>query len=199
MFVNNRVHNTEDKKYWLKFGEQKEKEFCTLMTTIQGMSVKIHPMKSIKPTVPDLIARGRLADLKVQQVPFFKSHIFGVNIKYACTFNVKDYLRYKTLYPNIVIYFWLDRPNETKTIGGRNYTSKRYSAIYEIPFSTIDYWVTNNMVKLHSYGRRKDTSGGFGLLEGVIDDKNNAKGSYVLDLSRVEPMIVLEDHYQTQK
>ncbi|MDO4705225.1 MAG: hypothetical protein Q4A98_03305 [Comamonadaceae bacterium] len=72
------------------------------------MEARINPAKNMDKTAPDLIIDGAISDLKTQNTPFFTASRYGLDPRFAVTFNRKDYERYKRIYPSIVIYFWID-------------------------------------------------------------------------------------------
>src|SRR3989344_8017214 len=101
-------HDTEDKSWWLLHGAQLEERFVEVCCKHLHLSAAINPVKITNPTAPDLVVNGRLADLKTQNTPFFTAARYGLDPRFAVTFNRKDYERYKRFYPDIDIYYWVD-------------------------------------------------------------------------------------------
>ena len=78
-----------------------------------------------------ILVNGRLADLKVQETPFFKAQDhYGIDPQYAVSFNGGDYVSYKKQYPEIDIYFWVNWKMLEKEIGGRTYKVKPLVGFY---------------------------------------------------------------------
>jgi hypothetical protein len=168
-------HDTEDKGWWLRHGEKLEVQFVELCKVKLGLDAHINPDKKNDPMVPDLIVGGVLADLKTQNTPFFTASRYGVDPRFAVTFNRKDYERYKKLYPSIVLYFWLNW-TQTEWKGTR---VDYYGGIFRLSFPELALVIERGAPE-HTYQRREgDTAG-------------NAKSSFVLDVHIFEPLFVAE-------
>jgi hypothetical protein len=159
-------HNTEDKSWWLRHGEVLEKRFVQFCVQELGLAASINPAKAADPTAPDLVVNGQLADLKVQNTPFFSAGRYGLDPRFTVTFNRKDYERYAKLYPALIIFFWAD----WKQLEWRDSRVAPLSAIYQVPFATIAAKIKGGTVPEHAYQRR------------VGDRAGNAKSSFLLDL-----------------
>ena len=73
------VHDTEDKEWWVVEWQNHENLFVSEVCPRLNLVAQINPAKKHSPYAPDLIVQGRLADLKCQQPPFFKSGVqYGV-------------------------------------------------------------------------------------------------------------------------
>ncbi|MFW6008320.1 MAG: hypothetical protein ACOCP8_03550 [archaeon] len=160
-------HNTEDKMYWCKKGYSKEKEFVKKIVPLLNEKIIIHPKKENQVTYIDLlnIDQNRVADLKVQNTPFFTAGKYNYDSQYTITFNKKDYNYYRKKYPNAIIYFWVN----WKQLQYKNYKVKPLSGVWEVDFKKLQNKIENNKTPLHCYKFRKN-------------DKKNAKKSYLFDL-----------------
>jgi len=166
------IHDTEDKRWWCQHGQELEKEFVKICNEKLGLKACINPEKENNPYAPDLIVNGQLADLKVQNTPFFKAkELFGVEPAYAVTFNRNDYNRYRAEYPDIDIYFWVEWKTLEKKIGGRTYKVDGLCGIYTLPFKRVKKLIEAGAQE-HGYQRR------------VFDQMGNARSSFVLDIRK---------------
>jgi hypothetical protein len=186
-------NDTELKNWWLKHGEVKEHEFVELMATKRpDLMVSMNPRKEVDPTVCDLIYgnAGKSSDLKCQMTPFFSAKQYGMDSKYTFTFNSKDYVRYKELYPEIDLFVWVDWKQTELKLGNRNWKTEPYHAIYKISLKDIEFLVDAGQAPLHSYQRRS-VSEKKHPLKGHVDKKGNATASYLINLKLFDPMIIL--------
>ena len=168
-------HDTEDKAWWLTHGENLEKRFVELCLNSLGISAQINPEKESTPTAPDLLVEGRVADLKVQNTPFFTSGRYKLNPRFTVTFNRKDFERYTSLYPTIDIYYWV----AWKQAVWNNITVEPIAGIWRAPFSSIRAMIEGGAPE-HRYIHRKQDTGG------------NAKSSFLLDLAQFETIAMLD-------
>lgn len=165
--------DTEDKSWWLLHGENLEHRFVEICVENLKLNMAINPEKELDPTKPDLLVNGKLADLKTQNTPFFTSYKYGVDPRFAVTFNRKDYERYRSLYPSIDIYFWVD----WQQLVWRDHTVKYFGGIFRLPFSSVGEMIESGAPE-HAYCRRKD------------DARGNAKTSFVLDVRNFDALFV---------
>ena len=180
-------HDTEDKNWWCHHGEILEETFVGICREKLGIDIAINPDKATNPYTYDLVftdknGANRIADLKTQNTPFFTAARYGIDPRFAVTFNRKDYERYSNLYPSIVIFYWIDwkqlewRGNRIDYLGG----------IYTLPFAEMKRQIESGRVPEHSYiFRRNDTAG-------------NAKSSFVFDLHAFQCLISIEPDSVTQ-
>lgn len=82
----------QNRAVWYRHGVKKEDIFVEKFG--HEFDVQINPQKKNDPTVPDLIHKQNLADLKCQNTPFFFARTKGVDPTYAVTFNLKDAYNY---------------------------------------------------------------------------------------------------------
>jgi hypothetical protein len=177
------LHNTEDKKWWVITGREKEDVFIQQVCPNINLSAIINPEKVTNPYAPDLLVNGQLADLKCQETPFYKAEVlYHLPNQHAVTFNRKDYLRYAQKYPDIFIYFWIDWKVLSKTIGGKTFTVKPMSGVWVVDFTVIKNKVESRKAPFHSYQRRVGDKGG------------NATESYLLDLREFECLYLRENN-----
>lgn len=167
-----KIHDTEDKVFWVKLGEGKEKYFVGHVAPLIPLEAQINPQKISDEYAPDLLLDGgRIADLKAQNTPFFKAQmLYGIPAQYAVTFNKKDYDRYSRYYPHIIVVFWVSW--EQVSLGGLSVDPM--AGVWSCGFSELSRWINTGSVPLHEYKFRKN------------DTKGNAKSSYVLDLRRLK-------------
>lgn len=174
--MDKKMNDTEDKRWWCLHGQKLEERFVEICNEKLGLSARINPDKEKNPYAPDLVVNGRLADLKVQNTPFFKAkQLFGVEPTYAVTFNRKDYERYKNIYPDIDIYIWVEWKQLNKEIKGINYKVDYLCGIYTLPFQGVREIIESEAME-HSYLRR------------VFDQRGNAKSSFVLDIRKFKKL-----------
>jgi len=167
--MNNRndgiIHDTEDKGWWCHHGLKLERSFVALCNTHLNLPAWENPEKRDNPYAPDLIVAGHVADLKVQNTPFFVSSRYDMDPRRTVTFNRKDYERYSELYPDIDIYFWVDWTQTESKYGRVDYLA----GIYSLPFVTLAGLIESGAPEHHYIHRRDDTQG-------------NAKSSFLLSL-----------------
>jgi len=182
------IHDTEEKNFWLRYGESLEQAFVALMQAHNpGSRVRINPAKEQDLTAPDLLClSGRIADLKSQFTPFFSAGKYGLDPRYTFSFNTKDMDRYRQFYPDISIYIWVNWVQDTLTLRGREIKVRPYQAVYRIRLSELIDLADTEEMPLHYYQRRKPISKGFRA--GLVDEKGNACASYLVDLRRYRPL-----------
>ena len=122
-----------------------------------------------------MVVDGQVADLKCQQTPFFKARVlYNLDPQYVVTFNRKDYLRYRRLYPGITLYFWLDWQARKMLIGQSAFAVAPLAVVWRAPFAQLAALIEQRIAPLHAYHRRQ------GDLQG------NAKESYLVDVRGLE-------------
>lgn len=167
-------HNTEDKSWWCHHGENLERSFVNICQTQFALDVKINPEKVQNRYAPDLILTengvDQLSDLKTQNTPFFTSKRYGMDPQYTVTFNRKDYERYKQLYPEIIIFFWLD----WKQTEWKSFRTNYLAGIFRVNFHDMMTAIESGKVPEHSYIYR------------VNDTAGNAKSSFLFDVRTFE-------------
>lgn len=161
-------HNTEDKFYWYTEGEKLEHAFVKEIVPKIGRALIINPEKESNPTVIDLYNpdMNYYADLKTQNTPFFTAFTYGYDPTYTVTFNRKDYLRYKTLYPSAIIYWYVNW--QQVTLG--KWEVDPLEGVWEVPFSDMAKVIEEGEAPLHAYQNR-------------ITDDANARDSYLFNLN----------------
>ncbi len=157
--------DTEDKKKWIKYGEEKEREFIKKIAPKINLDVRMNPKKRKDPTSIDMIINGRLADLKYKNEPFYLSEkLYDIKPKYCITFDTIDYRRYCN-YSDLDVIFWVDWNKKT------NYgvTVDEVKGVWKMKFEKIKENIENDYYSKHEYKKRKN-------------DPINSKSSYLLDL-----------------
>ncbi len=168
--------DNEDKLAWCeKYGDQVEGEFCINRLHALGVPGYLNPEKVSNKYVHDLFLVLK-ADLKTVRTPLFKAKdLYGIDPQYAVTFNLKDALRYKNLYPNIVVIFDVKWREDycSMDIGGQAYSVNPMHQTYFGFLSDIKNAIlAGNNQKITYRNRLSDTSG-------------NAKESYVFDVRKL--------------
>ncbi len=169
------MHDTEDKQWWVDKGLEWEIDFVENVAPVVGLKVRMNPKKKADPYAPDLLVDDdKLADLKKQTTPFFKSgeNWPGYDPMYTVTFNVKDYERYTKDYPNIHIVFYVHWDVFEKVINEIKYTIRPLVGVWRCTIKDITSFVKEG-APVHYYGRRKE------------DQSGNARGSYLIDLRKL--------------
>lgn len=175
------MHNTEDKTFWVNHGRSDEDVFVSDIAPRIGLVAMINPEKKTNPYVPDLVVNNQLAELKHQTTPFFKAEIlYKISNQYAVTFNKKDYLNYSANHPDLIIYYWVNWKELSKTIRGEIISVKPLIGVWRIPFSFFSSRIEENKAPLHTYIRR------------VEDNEGNAKDRYLFDLREFECVYIKE-------
>ena len=161
-------YNTEDKASWCSEGEFLEREFVRDIAPKINRTLIINPEKALDPTVIDLYnpAQNYYADLKSPRTPYFTSFTYGFDPTYTVTFNRKDYLRYKELYPNAIIYWHV----KWDQLSRGKLKVDPLEGVWEVPFSYMAKLIEDGKSPLHPYQNRKT-------------DEVNAKDSYLFDLN----------------
>jgi len=162
------IRDLQDKAPWCDDGASREINFIKKYGN--DLNLGINPEKDTNVYAIDLIniQTGRLADLKTQNTPFFKSNdLYGIDPTYAVTFNVNDFTRYKSDYPDIDIFFWVDW-YAVKFVGSKTILVQPLQGIWRISFEKIE--MLAEKYPIHKY------------LQRVYDTRGNAKDSYVFNL-----------------
>lgn len=174
-------HDTEDKEWWCIHGARLEEEFVKICRDRLAIDMSINPEKDTNPYVHDLVfidksGKRRIADLKCQNTPFFTASRYGIDPRFAVTFNRKDYERYKKLYPDIVIFYWID----WKQLSWKDKHIDYIGGFYALPFANIVRMIENHEAPEHAYIFR------------VNDTEGNAKSSFILDLRKFQCLLAIE-------
>jgi len=166
-------HDTEDRGWWYIHGERLEERFVGICRDHLKIDANINPEKAKDPTVPDLIVNGCMADLKTQNTPFFTAGRYRMDPRFTVTFNRKDYERYKSLYPRIVIYFWIDWTQTTWQDRRVDYLG----GVFRLPFVEVAAIIENGAPE-HTYLHRR------------APGDRNAKSSFLLDIRYFEKLFL---------
>ncbi len=172
------MHDTEDKNWWVRHGERLELEFVERIGSEFDLDVEINPAKSHDTFAPDLILDGELADLKVQNTPFFTAGRRGFDPQHTVTFNRKDLLRYQELYPRLTVVFWIEWTVTSWPHANPTHHVRPMSGVWTTPLDKISGLVETGRAPLHRYGRR------------IGDTAGNAQESYLLDLRWLDEVTV---------
>lgn len=181
--------NTEDKMRWCKEGELYEKIFVDQMCKHTHLQISINPEKESNPMAPDLFVPGYgLCDLKAQRTPFFTAGRYGISPSDAITLNMKDVIRYRELYPEIGIFFWINWLNNQAS----NNRFKPVSYKWGIYFATISEvlgFIDKGIAKTHEYEHRKQQVVNSKLNSFGMNNEKNATKSFVLDSKWLLPLV----------
>ncbi len=180
------LHDTEDKNWWLQWGEGKEKAFktfCDKVRILPGLSFNPEREGGKKRGAPEFVWQGHLLDVKVQNQPFFEAvQRFGIPPRYAVTLNWRDVRDVREKYADCLVVYWVNwvPVRYIKTVPRITMPPRVVEDISVEPLHGI--WIIpppklfeleNKAIiagNLHWYVRR------YG------DNKGNAKSSYVIDI-----------------
>lgn len=163
-------NDAENRSEWWNKAEVWEAEFIKRFG--KELGVMINPFKEINKTAPDLICQDSVfGDLKFQSAPFFKAKdLYGVDVQYSWSLNEVDIIDYAYKhYDKFKIYVWSSWKKDMEYKGIK---VKAMSAVFETDIQKLRRLIATSP-PLHEYIKRK-----YG--------KDNAKSSYVLDLSDEE-------------
>ena len=179
-----RLHDTEDKDWWLRLGQRLEDSFIALCREKKVLhSIRPNPERtSAKAYLPEFVWKGAPLDVKVQRQPFFESwDRFGIRPRYAVTINLQDIVDIRDKYPTCRVAIWVDwlATRYVKT----DPADETVSDITVEPLHGVWLVDPTGLERLgregvergrhHTYGRR------------LRDKKGNARGSYVVDVRRL--------------
>lgn len=168
------MHDTEDIHYWYRHGNEQEAFFAKDIAPLVPLAVSINPAKEKDATAPDLIVDGKVAELKSQQTPFFTAKKkWGIDPRYAVTFNQGDYFTYRDKCPDIEIYFMVDWKQTQYSSYGASISIEPLKALYKVSFSELAAAIEQGSAPLHEYRRR-------------VGDRINETHSFVFDVSKFE-------------
>lgn len=166
--------DTENRNKWYNYAEIWEKEFIEKYG--ERLELILNPSKEINKTAPDLysLSNYRSADLKVMNIPFYKSQgIFGIPPQHCWTFNYSDLCEYAIKYSDSFgIFIWKRFQKDTQF----GVEIQEEEAVYVTNLYTLKRVITNSG-KLHHYIRR------------VNDNNGNSYASYGVDLRELIKLI----------
>jgi hypothetical protein len=182
--------DTEDKMRWCREGELYEQMFVEKMNQHSHLSLKINPEKAKNPLAPDLwVPEYGLCDLKTQRTPFFTANQYNISPSNAITLNMKDVIRYRELYPEIGIFFWINWQNNKAS----NERFKPVDYKWGVYFATMGFilsLIDSGIAKTHEYQHRKQPDAPPGKLQSMgMNKEKNATKSFVLDCNWLNPVI----------
>lgn len=167
-----------DKTSWCEYGKTFEQTFCEEVAPCYGLNALPNPELLHNKYSPDLIIDGSLSDLKYRATPFFTARKYGLNPQSVVTIDEKDYLRYRRLYPNIAIYFWVDYTTNLSAYGVK---LEPLQGLWKCSIGTLHELIVSEKAKLHQHKLR------------VNDTKGNAKNNFLLHL---DWLTVMRKKYQ---
>lgn len=161
----NRPASNQDKRAWCEAGAEQEWEFIQSRLFGIGIPGMVNVAKRQDPYTHDLVVQLQ-ADLKSVRTPFFTAGKYGLEPQFAVTFNEKDALRYRDLYPNIVVFFDID------------WQQTEYGEISVEPMrATYAGFLGDIRTAIQKSGNHKHA-----YRERVDDEAGNAKASWVFDV-----------------
>jgi hypothetical protein len=169
--------HTENKKEWCeKFGDDTENSFATKRLFDLGIPSYLNPEKRKDIYSYDLCSIFP-SDLKTVRTPLFMAkELYDIDPQYAITFNLKDGVRYKELYKNIIVMFDVKWEITEKTMNGKVYSVDPMHVTVCGFLSTIKDAIKKSGNKHIDYKNR------------VNDTSGNAKTSFVLDLRHLHEL-----------
>jgi hypothetical protein len=172
--------DTENKQDWCASAIPQENAFAINRLFDLGLSGNINLSKKTDVYTHDLFISFP-SDLKSVQTPLFKAkELFGIDPQYAVTFNKKDAVRYRNLYPNIIVVFDINWKETQADLGGTIYRVNPMHMTVAGFLSDIRRAIVKSGTKTIEYRRRVD------------DQSGNAKESWVFD-SRDLHLLNLKD------
>jgi hypothetical protein len=157
--MNSQPFKNEDKNNWCDIGQKAEGDFVA-SAQIDGWGISWNPQKYQDQYTHDLMGIIPM-DLKTIRTPWRLSQsLFGIPPERAVSVNVKDFLRYHTLYPNIIILLDVIFLNE----------------VYMLTLSRAKALIECGKAKRHEYKNRVD------------DTLGNGKASFIFDLNDLDKL-----------
>lgn len=106
-----RPTSANDREGWWEFGIQKEQEFVDRVAPGLGLRAEINPERLTNLKSFDLLVNGQPADLKYSDTTFeIAENLFGVRGDHLVALNKTDFGSYFHRYPNLTLYYWIQRP-----------------------------------------------------------------------------------------
>jgi len=154
------LQDNQDKLAWCEAGKLAEGDFLATRS-IEGWGLSWNPAKHSDPYSHDFVGIVPM-DLKTMTTQWIKSHeIFGISSEHAISINEKDFKRYASLYPNIIILCdvqWLKR-------------------VFTLTLPRARRLLREGKAHRHEYLERKN------------DDKGNARVSYVFNVNDLDELL----------
>jgi len=171
--VIDRPTDNQDRPKWYAHGDKKEQLFVDKVCPWANIvGVTLHPQKVAgDPTYIDLLDNGREVDLKWRSEPFFLAgELYGIDPQRCLSFNVKDWRRYNSHYPQWAgLWAVLDwRERWSREISQHLFEVRPMIGVYWVYRQTLEDLISRDRLPIHRYKERRD-------------DKRNAKDSYLVD------------------
>jgi hypothetical protein len=178
------LHNTEDKAWWLREGEAREREFlelCVAQNILKGI-IPNPERTATRRHLPEYFYEGALLDLKDHRIPFFEAErTRGIPPRYALTLDEQDVIDIETKYPTCRLVFYVNwmavkyQKVAVDETGGervvKEISIQPLHGIWGLTPARMKKLVAD--LRTHEYLRRKD------------DTRGNARTSYGIDLRRL--------------
>ena len=180
------LHDTEDKSWWLTYGDDNEKaflSFCSTNNILPGLSLNPERSGGKRRGAPEFIFNGKYLDLKVQHQPFFEAEkLYKIPPRYAITLNWRDVKDVREKYPDCQVAYWVNwtsvryiKLNRTETKPTVTVADISINPLHGVWYMTpqLMFGLEEDAIKkgnLHWYMRR------------FADTRGNAKSSYVIDI-----------------
>ena len=178
------LHNTEDKAWWLREGEAREREFlelCAAQNILKGI-IPNPERTATRRYLPEYFYEGALLDLKDHRIPFFEAErTRGIPPRYALTLDEQDVIDIETKYPTCRLVFYVNwmavkyQKVAVDETGGervvKEISIQPLHGIWGLTPARMKKLVAD--LRTHEYLRRKD------------DTRGNARTSYGIDLRRL--------------
>ena len=149
--------DNQDKKAWCEAGTLAEGDFLASQS-IKGWGLSWNPAKYSDPYAHDFLAIVPV-DLKTMTTQWIKAYeLFGISSDNAISINEKDFVRYSSIYPNIIILCDVQWLNKRFTL-----TLPRARDL-----------IHKGLAYRHEYLQRKG------------DNKGNAKISWIFDVNDLD-------------
>lgn len=155
----------ENKAFWCKLGEEKEKAFVKLMKEKieSDYVVQIHPEKGANAYHPDLLLEHKgqkyIAEVKIKNSPLFFGKYYGVDPQFALTMDLKDSFNYDRMLNqgiDLFIFVWVkwEAHEMTTEYSGRknSYRVNPMRGVWVTRFSKLRALEkSNNPPRIHWY------------------------------------------------
>ncbi|HLO15794.1 MAG TPA: hypothetical protein VK206_13255 [Anaerolineales bacterium] len=143
----------QNRAIWYQHGVSKEQVFVNQFGPT--LDVRLNPEKEQDATLPDLLHKKHLADLKCQDTPFFRARKYQVDPTYAVTFNLKDMLQYGKFgknYRDFTIFYWVDWVAVRMEMNNQKYSALPLSGVWRVSLSQLDQMCQSRPI--HWYNQR---------------------------------------------
>jgi len=184
------IYDTEDKDWWLQYGEQKEAAFLKFARhhrLLPGIAPNPVRAGGKNAGAPEFVYDGCPLDLKVQHQPFFEAERrYGIRPRFAVTLNYRDLRDIEEKYPDCNVVFWVNwiPTRYLKTEPRKKMSPKVIADISIAPLNGVWIATPQELFKFEDEAIRAGTHHWYQRRH--HDNKGNAKSSYVIDIRKLK-------------